>query len=444
MELEYTPQTKLTREQKEAVGLLSIGTFLEYFDLMLYVHMAVLLNQVFFPKTDAFTGSLLTAFAFCSTYVLRPVGALVFGWIGDNIGRKAVVIITTTLMACSCVGMFLLPTYAQIGIAASWLVTICRIVQGMSSMGEIIGASLYLTEITKPPIQYMIVSSLGISVSLGTLFALTIAFIFTSFDLNWRYAFLMGLTIALIGTAGRTALKETPEFVDAKKKLKNIHNGFKINPAEIEKCFNLPLVKEKVDIKIGLSLFCLEIGCPISMYLSYFYCSDILKNTFYYTPEQIIHQNLIVSIFQLASMVIITLLSYYINSLFIVKTRLIFFTLLTIFFPFLLRNISLPIHVLMIQVYIIFFTISPVPAFPVIVKYIPVFKRFTCASLMFALSRAIVFLPTSFGLVYLTKYFKEYGVLLAIIPILIPFYWGLTRFERLEIKNGKYRLFLHS
>ena len=68
----------LNREQREAVGLLQIGTFLEYFDLMLYVHMAVLLNELFFPKTDPHTAALVTAFAFCSTYVLRPFGALFF------------------------------------------------------------------------------------------------------------------------------------------------------------------------------------------------------------------------------------------------------------------------------------------------------------------------------------------------------------------------------
>jgi len=65
-------QTSLTREQKQAIGLLSVGTFLEYFDLMLYVHMAVILNDLFFPKTDLYTASILSAFAFCSTYLLRP------------------------------------------------------------------------------------------------------------------------------------------------------------------------------------------------------------------------------------------------------------------------------------------------------------------------------------------------------------------------------------
>jgi len=93
----------LKREQREAIGLLQMGTFLEYFDLMLYIHMAVLLNDLFFPKTDPHTAALLTAFSFCSIYVLRPLGALLFGYIGDNIGRKTTVIITTTIMSLSCI-----------------------------------------------------------------------------------------------------------------------------------------------------------------------------------------------------------------------------------------------------------------------------------------------------------------------------------------------------
>ena len=111
--------SSLKREQKEAIGLLQIGTFLEYFDLMLYVHMAVLLNELFFPKTDPHTANLLSAFAFCSTFVLRPFGALIFGYIGDNIGRKTTVIITTMMMSTSCIIMANLPTYAQVGITAN-------------------------------------------------------------------------------------------------------------------------------------------------------------------------------------------------------------------------------------------------------------------------------------------------------------------------------------
>ena len=94
--------SSLNQEQKEAVGLLQMGTFLEYFDLMLYVHMAVLLNELFFPRTDPHTASLIAAFTFCSTYVLRPFGALLFGYIGDSMRRKVAIIISTLIMAVSC------------------------------------------------------------------------------------------------------------------------------------------------------------------------------------------------------------------------------------------------------------------------------------------------------------------------------------------------------
>ena len=142
---------------------------------MLYVHMAVLLNELFFPKTDPFTASLISALSFCSIFIFRPFGALIFGYIGDNIGRKNTVVITTFLMATSCIIMANLPTYAQIGITASWLITICRALQGVSSMGEVIGAEIYLTEITKPPIQYAAVSIITVFATIGGCAALTVA-----------------------------------------------------------------------------------------------------------------------------------------------------------------------------------------------------------------------------------------------------------------------------
>jgi MFS family permease len=214
------PQTSLMREQKEAVGLLSIGTFLEYFDLMLYVHTVAFLNELFFEPNDPRSSSLVMAFAFCSTFVFRSVGALIFGWIGDHVGRKSTIIITTFMMAMSCLIMANLPTYAQIGNLAAWVVTICRVMQGMSSMGEVVGAELYITETINPPAQYAIVGSLGVFASLGALGALGIASLVTIHDFNWRVAFWIGAVIALIGSVARTRLRETPEFVDAKRQLK--------------------------------------------------------------------------------------------------------------------------------------------------------------------------------------------------------------------------------
>jgi len=128
------------------IGLLSLGTFLEYFDLFLYAHMAVLLNNIFFPPTDSQAQTLVTAFAFCSSFVFRPLGAIIFGYIGDNYGRKITVVITTFMMAVTCLIMAMAPMYDQVGIAAAWIVTFCRLLQGISSLGEITAAQMYLTE----------------------------------------------------------------------------------------------------------------------------------------------------------------------------------------------------------------------------------------------------------------------------------------------------------
>jgi len=294
--MKTSEQRTLTREQKEAVGLLSIGTFLEYFDLMLYVHMAVLLNELFFPKTDPFTASLLAAFAFCSTYILRPFGALLFGYIGDNIGRKHTVIITTFMMATSCTVMAVLPTYAQIGITASWLVTICRIIQGMSSMGEIIGAQIYLTETIKRPIQYPIVALLSLLAALGGVAALGIASLVTIYHTNWRYAFWFGALVAVIGTVARTSLRETPDFVNVKTRLKRTLNT--INK-DISVLSNQEPWKEKINPVHALNFFLIQCGWPICFYIAFIHCSSILQSSFGYSPEQVIHQNFFLAIIEM-------------------------------------------------------------------------------------------------------------------------------------------------
>lgn len=108
-------------------------------------------------------------------------------------------------------------TYAQIGITATYIISICRIIQGISSMGEIIGAEIYLTEITKPPVRYPIVAIISFISSLGGSFALAIAAFVTSFGLSWRIAFWIGAGVAIIGTIARTTLRETKDFADAKK-----------------------------------------------------------------------------------------------------------------------------------------------------------------------------------------------------------------------------------
>ncbi len=424
--------SSLSREKKEAIGLLSIGTFLEYFDLLLYVHMAVLLNELFFPKTDPHTAALLSAFAFCSSYILRPLGALIFGYLGDNIGRKSTVIITTTMMSLSCFTMANLPTYEQIGITAAYIVTICRIVQGMATMGEVIGADLYITEITKPPIQYPAVTLIVVFGVLGGTVALGVASLVTSFGLNWRSAFWLGALVAVIGAVARTRLRETPDFADAKRRIKNAIIKAKHDPDLLNQ--NV-IWNEKVNKKTALSLFFIECSWPVCFYFAYMYCGNILKTTFHFTPEEVIHQNFIVSMIQLFSWLIVAYLSYIIYPLKILKVRLILFLIFIAFCPYLLNNITSPYQIMMIQAVIAVFGFMGTPAIPIFYKHFPVFKRFTYATFSYALSRAFIYVVTSFGLVYFSTFFGNYVVLVVMIPTAIAFIYAVHHFETLEKAN---------
>lgn len=419
----------LLPEQKEAIGLLSIGTFLEYFDLLLYVHMTIILNELFFPKSDPFTASLLSAFAFCSTYVLRPFGALIFGYIGDNIGRKSTVIITTSMMSISCFLMANLPTYSQIGITASWMVTICRMVQGLSAMGEVAGANIYITEITKPPIQYPAVMITAICSALGGVFALAVATLVTSFGFNWRNAFWVGAGVAIVGATARTRLRETPDFADAKRRVEKALMKSNKDLKVLEK--NI-IWNEGVNKKTALCLFFIECSWPVCFYLSYMYCGNILKSVFNFTPEEVIHQNFVVSLIQLVSWLILAYLCYRINPLKIVKIRFIIFIIFILFFPYLLDKANSSIQMIFIQSFIAVFGFMGAPAMPIFYKHFPIFKRFTYTTFAYALSRAFIYITTSFGLVYCTKFLGNWGTLFIIIPTAISFIYALNHFEKLE------------
>jgi MFS family permease len=428
--------SSLKRDQKEAIGLLQVGTFLEYFDLMIYVHMAVLLNEIFFPKTDSHTVALLSAFAFCSTYVFRPLGALLMGYIGDHIGRKATVIITTMLMAISCIVMANLPTYEQIGIAAAWVVTICRIVQGLSSMGEIVGAEIYLTEITKPPARYPTVAMVAVCSILGSMAALAIASFVMAFELNWRVAFWIGACIAVIGTAARTRLREAPEFADMKRRMQHAfeeaNEGGLAKAAELLKSVS-PFWKEKADRKTLITYFLIQCGWPVYFYFTYIYCGDILKSTFGYTPAQVIHHNLLVSVVQFSSFLTLGLLSYKIHPLKILRKKMLFFFPFICILPYLLSaNFISPFVLLLVQFACAISgpTMNPAPA--VFLVHLPILKRFTYTSLIFAISHGLMYAVTPFILLYLTMFFGYWGVFFLLLPVAIGFMWGVIHFEKLE------------
>jgi len=370
MELAEVNQ-KLTKEQKQAVGILSIGTFLEYFDLMLYVHMAVLLNDLFFSKTDSFSASLLSAFSFCATFVFRPIGALLIGWIGDTYGRKSTIMLTTSIMAISCIAMANLSTYDQVGILASVAVTLCRIIQGMSSMGERIGAEIYVTEMIRPPKVYPAVAFVGVCASLGITGALFIANLAISHAFNWRVAFWMGAIIAFIGIFARVTLRETPDFADAKKELHKLCNNLKIDKRKLNESL---VYIQKINKKSAISYFLIQLSYPVWFYFSYIHCANILKYTFNCTVEEIIYQNFIVSIGHLTAEILLVYLSSFIHPLKILKTLFYIFIPFLLLTPLLFNNITSPFELMLIQIFIVSFSPSAFPASPVFYKSFPVFN----------------------------------------------------------------------
>jgi MFS family permease len=331
--------------------------------------------------------------------------------------------------------MILIPTYAEIGIMASFLITTCRIIQGMSSMGEIVGATLYITEITKPPIQYAAVTLVCAFANLGTIFALLVATLVTSFGYNWRYAFGFGMVIALIGGVARQRLRETPDFADAKRRIKNKIEKVGIDPNRID---DNPMMLEKLDKKTALSLFFMDCGWPVAFYIGYFYCSNILKDVFHYSPAQIIHQNLMVACVNFLERSVLSYLSYKIYPITIIKFKCLVFTIFMLFTPYLLNNANSPNDIFLIQIVIIAFGCTTLPAMPLIYKYIPIFQRFTCASFTYALSSATIYLITSFGLIFTTKCLGNFGILAIVIPSIIVFMYAINHFENLEKKAGAY------
>lgn len=326
-------------ERKEAFGLSSVSSLLESFDLWLYVHMAVLLNELFFPKADPYTVTLQQAFAYCVTFALTPFGALLFGFIGDRIGRKATIVITTLMMAVACLVVTILPTYAQIGITASWIVIVCRILQGLSALGERVGAELYLTEITKPPLQYLVVGLLFCALDIGGVAAIVVSALVTSHGFNWRFALLIGAVIAVIGSAARTRLKESSEFVDARGKIKrHIKDGVRTQ----EELDYIATRHGKVSKKMSLAYFLIYCGGPVGFYLVYIYCGNLLKDTLGCTAHQVLLQNFFVGLIQLARSFAFSFFNLRVYPLKIRKLMGMGFFLIALVSPLLLSHISTP------------------------------------------------------------------------------------------------------
>lgn len=410
----------ITKEQRTIIATLSFGTFLEYFDLMLYVHTSIILNDLFFPKTSTLNPYFLSSIAFCSVFIFRPIGAIVLGYIGDTVGRKTTIFISTIMTAISCIIIANLPTYDQIGITATVILTLCRLIQGISSVGESVGAEIYLTETMSPPEQYPGVALVTIFAALGGIVALCIACFIVSFNFNWRIAFWIGAGIAIAGSIVRSNFKETADFID--KKTHQYENDTLSNNG---------------NKAAALAFFLIQCAYPACFYLVYIHCGDVLKQSFGYTNNEVIYQNLVVSVIQILGFIFLATISYKIHPLKIVKARLIIFLLFIFIVPYLLSHANSPVIILLVQSLVVLFWLGDSPATPIFLKHFSTLKRFTYASLVFAFSRALMYVGSSLSLVYVIENCGYWILSLLMAMISIGFWIGFRYFERLEKSQMK-------
>lgn len=200
-----------------------IGNTLEWYDFALYGYFSPLFIKLFYPGLDQAT-SLIVAFAIFSVgFLARPIGGIIFGHIGDRIGRKNTLIISILVIAVSTACMGLLPTYQSIGYYAGLLLIFLRMLQGIAVGGEFAGSMIYLVEQTPHRNRGYYGSFSTLGATLGLLLASLVASLTTSLvsqeaigDWFWRVPFLFGILVGLIGLYLRVAMPESPGFLHLK------------------------------------------------------------------------------------------------------------------------------------------------------------------------------------------------------------------------------------
>jgi MHS family proline/betaine transporter-like MFS transporter len=217
--LEALPPEVDLKTLRKVILAASIGNFVEWFDFAAYGFLATILTREFFPSGDPAVGLLKTFAVFAVAFAFRPLGGIVFGVIGDRIGRKRTLALTILLMAGATTLIGLLPTYAAIGAFAPLLLTVIRCVQGFSAGGEYAGACAYVME--HAPQHKRARYGSFVPVSTFSSFA-TAAVVAYALDASlsadamstwgWRVPFLAAAPIGLIGLYLRMNLNETPAF----------------------------------------------------------------------------------------------------------------------------------------------------------------------------------------------------------------------------------------
>ncbi len=258
----------------------SVGTLIEWYDFYIFGSLATVIASQFFPKTNPTAALLSTLATFAAGFIVRPFGALVFGRLGDLIGRKYTFMLTLIIMGGSTFAIGLIPSYESIGVFAPIIVLLLRLLQGLALGGEYGGAATYVAEHAPADRRGYFTSWIQTTATLGLFLSLGIILItrhsldsdratsITKFnDWGWRIPFLVSIILVAISIYIRLKMKESPLFSKLKTEGKTSVNPLKESFAHKG---NLKMVL--------LALFGATMGQGVVWYTGQFYAQSFIEN----------------------------------------------------------------------------------------------------------------------------------------------------------------------
>ena len=261
----------------------SVGTLIEWYDFYIFGSLSTIIAAKFFPSENPTAALLSTLATFAAGFIVRPFGALVFGRLGDIIGRKYTFLLTLILMGTSTFLIGLVPTYAAIGALAPILVLILRLVQGLALGGEYGGAATYVAEHAPARRRGYYTSwiqttaTLGLFLSLGVILSIRRIVGVQDFENGngWRFPFLLSIVLVIVSIIIRLKMSESPLFSKLKSEGKT-----SVNP--IKESFG-----HKLNFKMVLiALFGATMGQGVIWYTGQFYAQSFLLTKCFVDYEQ--------------------------------------------------------------------------------------------------------------------------------------------------------------